>query len=45
MIHNNNNTQNDIIESHEVFHHIQSVQLRELNIKTYQIIVKNRGII
>lgn len=40
-----NNILKDIIDNHEVFQLIQSVQFKELKINTYQIIVNQRGII
>lgn len=45
MSHNKKRIKNDMILIPDVFHCIQSVQFNALNIKTYQKIVKNRGMI
>jgi hypothetical protein len=44
IIQSRNNIKNEIIDNHEVFHCIQSVQFNVLKINTYHSIVKNNGI-
>jgi hypothetical protein len=45
IIQSKKSMKNDIVDNPAVFHWIPSLQFKALKINTYQIIVKNRGII